>query len=99
MNFEKGARRASRADSVGIIIQVHLEIAEEPCRWQALPGKGLQGAGTILLKWDPAGWVVLEWTFQRLFLPLGSPAQSSEASPRETLHQHWGPMQLGDGHG
>lgn len=40
MNLEKAARHASRADSVGIIIQVHLEIAEEPSRWQALPGKG-----------------------------------------------------------
>lgn len=96
--MEKGARRASCAGFVGINIQVHLERAEEASRWEALPGKGLQGAGTILLEWGPSGWAILKWTFQRPSPPLGSPAQSNEASPREILHQPWGQMQLGDGH-
>ena len=54
MNLEKGTRHASCAGFVGIIT-----LEEEPSRQEAIQGKGLQGAGTILLEWGPPGWVIL----------------------------------------
>lgn len=71
----------------GKIPQVRLEIVEDVPRWEALPGEGLQGAGMILLEWGPSSWVILT-DFSEAAPPLGSPAPSSEAPPREILCQH-----------
>lgn len=59
MNSENGTGMHPCSGFVRIITQVHLEIQEKHPRWEAIQGKGLQGAGMILLEWRPLGWVIL----------------------------------------
>lgn len=78
---EEGARCASCAGFVGIIIWVNKELEEKPSRSEALQRQGQQGAGVTPLKWWLSGWVILMDSLEVIIPSLWNPISPMKPLP------------------